>query len=132
MACFRKIRGFGLSGPQELFNKLVAKCRYVNENCIGLLKGRFQSLRGMRMDISVKKYAEMMIYFICCAAILHNLLLENFEDWDTELYDFDETAETAETAEPDTFFESTIDTNDCQDNRDVYAKKFWDELMNNL
>ncbi|ETV76462.1 hypothetical protein H257_09481 [Aphanomyces astaci] len=49
MAAYTRTRSSGLTEQHMLFNKLVAKCRYVNEHCIGLLKGRFQSLRCMRL-----------------------------------------------------------------------------------
>ena len=71
------------------FNTRVAKCRYVNEHCIGLLKGRFQLLRGMRTDISLKKGALFMILMIRCAGVLHNLLLNDTDsDWN-EILDCD-------------------------------------------
>ena len=45
------------------------------------------------MDVSKLQSAQMMVFYIRCAAILHNLLLNINDDceWDTGLYDFDST-----------------------------------------
>jgi len=94
VAGYRKVRGVHQPREQVVFNKRLAQCRYVNEHAIGILKGRFQSLRGMRCDISKKKGAAAMIYSIRCAVVLHNLVLDedgDDEEWQTTLQDCNET-----------------------------------------
>ncbi|KAH9110807.1 hypothetical protein LEN26_013620 [Aphanomyces euteiches] len=98
---YKRTRGSQLSQEQLNFNTRLAQCRSVNEHFIGLLKG-FQSLRGMRMDISKKSAAKTMIMYIRCASILHNLLLDMSDpsdDWDFEIQDYDETNDRFENEE---------------------------------
>jgi DDE superfamily endonuclease len=46
---FKSAAGSELSGNYTAFNTLLAKTRVKSEHCIGLLKGRFPFLRGIRM-----------------------------------------------------------------------------------
>jgi hypothetical protein len=67
---------------------------------IGLLKGRFQSLFQLRIQIYTHEKHLWAIMWIRCCIILHNLILRieagniNFE-WREELYRFWDTAEGA-------------------------------------
>jgi hypothetical protein len=45
------------------------------EHAIGLLKGRFQALRELRIQIASHKRHEWAIFFIRCCIILHNLII---------------------------------------------------------
>ena len=58
------------------FNTKLAVARIIAEHTIGMLKGRFQWLRDVRMRISndIKIMTRILRYIDCCV-ILHNLLL---------------------------------------------------------
>jgi hypothetical protein len=109
LAAFKKVRGIPMTKAQIVFNKRLAQCRYVNEHAIGLLKGRFHSLRGMRYDLSTMAGAMMMVCMIRCATILHNLLLDEDEDqqWESSLLDCDATHSDGD-MQPDPHFTSTL------------------------
>ncbi|KAF0732863.1 hypothetical protein Ae201684_010188 [Aphanomyces euteiches] len=112
--------------------KRLRGCRFVNENCIGLLKGRFQSLRGMRMDISNPKAAKLMVMFFRCAAVLHNLLLDmsdSEDEWDTELRACDESNATSDLDAVDSNQIEIGYNNPCE-RREYHADKFWMETLN--
>ena len=47
--CFKKPHGAALSADQQRFNKVMSKLRVCNENCIGMLKMRFQPLKKLRI-----------------------------------------------------------------------------------
>jgi hypothetical protein len=95
LSSFRKMRNTAMSPERTAFNTRIAQCRYVNEHAIGLLKGRFQSLRGMRCDIANVGAAATMVYMARCAAVLHNLLLDEGDDnmLDVAMQDCDQTAD---------------------------------------
>lgn len=94
VSAYKRVRGFSLSRIHEKFNKRLAQCRFVNEHTIGILKSRFPSLRGMRVDLSTTAGASFMIFMIRCAVVLHNLLSGDADDdWDPSLHDFDESHE---------------------------------------
>lgn len=59
------------------FNSAVASVRVKVKNCVGILKGRFQSLRGCRVQLqNAGEDKKAVLWFrVCC--ILHNLLLED-------------------------------------------------------
>jgi len=85
-------KGQRLTEAQERVNKQLAQTQCVNEHCIGLLKGRFQSLRGMRLDIADPASAKLMVMYIRAAAALNNLLLGMSDEanWHSDLlYDYD-------------------------------------------
>ena len=42
---------------------------------IGLLKGRFQALRELWIQITSTRHHKWAIIFVCCCIILHNLIL---------------------------------------------------------
>ena len=77
IAAFKRLRGLRvLPEDQELFNTYLAKARIKVEHCIGLLKNRFRSLRGLRTIISDEASAKRVIDRITVCIILHNLLLD--------------------------------------------------------
>ena len=61
---------------KEFFNNQLASIRIKSEHCIGMLKGRFQCLKGMNTFIKngTKDVKHVVDVFSSCA-ILHNLLL---------------------------------------------------------
>lgn len=46
-----------------------------SEHTIGLLKGRFQALRELRIQITSTKHHKWAVIFVRCCIILHNLIL---------------------------------------------------------
>ena len=73
------------------FNKHLSSIRVKSKHTIEHLKGRFQSLRGMPTVISNKKTHTLVVLWIRCCAVLHNLLLEDGYDsnWGHETEDPD-------------------------------------------
>jgi hypothetical protein len=68
---------------------------------IGLLKGRFQSLIELRIQVYTHKKHVWAIMWICCCIILHNLILRieagNIDNvWHEELFQIWNMAEGAE------------------------------------
>lgn len=49
--------------------------RIRSEHAIGLLKGRFQALRQLRIQITASKHHKWAIMFVRCCLILHNLII---------------------------------------------------------
>ena len=81
---------------QELFNTTLSAPRVESEHAIGMLKGRWPSLRSIRMRIKKQhpKFSlKKIFYYIKCCVILHNMLiddeLEEFEDDDASVLDAD-------------------------------------------
>jgi hypothetical protein len=93
--CFKKLPNQGLLQDRKRFNSKVAHVRINVEHCIGILKARFQSLKGLRLRISKKRHLQRCILWIRACCVLHNFLLSDpiDEDW---LEDGDVSAETEE------------------------------------
>ena len=65
-------------GPSCLSLYFLIKCfkvRIRSEHAIGVLKGRFQSLKELRFQISDQKKHTFIILWIVCCLILHNLII---------------------------------------------------------
>ncbi|KAI9907541.1 hypothetical protein PsorP6_016535 [Peronosclerospora sorghi] len=71
----------GTSIPNKKINKQLSSFRVCNKHCIGLLKGRFQSLKGLRLRLQDEDNAQRIIASIRSCAVLHNLLLSKDFDW---------------------------------------------------
>lgn len=67
-------RPASLIPENALFDKTVAHLRIRSEHCMGALKGRFQCLRGLRVDINTKADHVAACRWITIAIILHNLI----------------------------------------------------------
>jgi hypothetical protein len=65
-----------LNLENALFDKTVAHLRVRSEHCMGALKGRFQCLRGLRVDINTKADHVAACRWITIAIILHNLIID--------------------------------------------------------
>jgi hypothetical protein len=65
------------------FNELFSSARVKIEHVNGILKGRFSSLKGLRIQVKKAKHFEDVNRWIVVCIILHNLLL-SFEDAWTE------------------------------------------------
>jgi hypothetical protein len=61
---------------KKKFNQHLASLRVCNEHCIGILKGRFQSLRGLRFELTSIETMEKITHWVSACIILHNFLLD--------------------------------------------------------
>ena len=59
-----------------VFDRYVSHIRVHCEHCMGALKGRFQSLRGLRININSKSDHHFACRWITAAIILHNLVID--------------------------------------------------------
>lgn len=59
-----------------LFDKTAAHLRIQSEHCMGALKGRFQCLRGLRVNIQSNCNHISACFWITTAIILHNLIID--------------------------------------------------------
>jgi len=90
---FKKGYNSSLSEEKRFFNTKLAKIRIKSEHCIGLLKARFQWLRGFHRVICNNSDMDTILKLTLCACILHNLLLEHPvpQDWfDDEMENLDQ------------------------------------------
>lgn len=71
-----------LSREEKDFNFCHANTRVTIEHCIGILKGRFQSLRGLRIPISKKHHIQRANWWIYTCCMLHNFLIDNKDNID--------------------------------------------------
>jgi hypothetical protein len=55
--------------------------RVIVEHCIGILKNRFQTLKGLRQRIGGKRSVKRAVEWVKACAILHNMALECDEEW---------------------------------------------------
>lgn len=69
------------------FNTQLAKVRIKSEHCIGLVKTRFQYLKGIRSKLKRRRHLRKIIRYVTCACILHNLLIAEPvpEQWESEI-----------------------------------------------
>lgn len=58
------------------FDRMVSHLRIRSEHCLGALKGRFQCLRGLRVEISNNEQHVKACRWITIAIILHNLIID--------------------------------------------------------
>jgi len=72
---FKKGHNSNLSEEKRFFNTELAKVRIKSEHCIGLLKARFQCLRGFRRVIKDNQDLEAILRQAMCDCILHNPLI---------------------------------------------------------
>lgn len=73
---------------QLRFNKRHSQYRVRVENCFGVLKGKFCSLKEIRIRLKNKKSQYFLCNWILVCCILHNILLK-----DTDAENFDEETE---------------------------------------
>jgi DDE superfamily endonuclease len=98
---FKSTAGTTLSNNRTAFNTLLAKPRVKSEHCIGILKGRFPFLKGIRLKLGNRLHMAKLIQYVKGTVILHNYLLNDNSDatewWDSE-------PEKAEDVEPEPRF----------------------------
>ena len=100
-----------MPAARKRFNTILAKARIISEHTIGILKGRFQCLKGLRVVISKKKDMRRIIDIIQTCSVLHNLLLldEIPTEW-IELVDDDVQLNDVEYAEAEIVAGTTDET----------------------
>jgi hypothetical protein len=59
-----------------LFDKTVSHLRIRSEHCMGALKGRWQCLRGLRVNINSNEDHIRALRWVTVAIILHNLVID--------------------------------------------------------
>ncbi|KNE96111.1 hypothetical protein PSTG_10533 [Puccinia striiformis f. sp. tritici PST-78] len=74
---FKRPAHAAMPRPKKRFNHHLSSIRVRNEHCIGILKGRFQSLRGLRKDLSSAGSMEKITHWISACVVLHNFLLHD-------------------------------------------------------
>ena len=60
---------------QEWCNAKISKLQIKSEHCIGLIKGKFQYFKCIRVQIHEKKDMRRIICLFTYAVILHNLVV---------------------------------------------------------
>lgn len=90
-------KGTGANADHVTFNAFLAKPRVITEHTMGLWKGRFPWLRGIRMEITDNPESKQkLLQYIDATVVLHNMLIEFGEDddeinpWTTEDDDMSE------------------------------------------
>jgi hypothetical protein len=68
----------------RMFNEVQSSARMPIEHTNGVLKGRFQSLKGIRTQIKNKKELKMVCDHIVVCLILHNLLIDFRDEWELD------------------------------------------------
>src|SRR4051812_18684439 len=74
MPCFKKPAHSQLTNDQQHFNLQLSKLCILNEHCIRMLKGCFQSLKGLCLHLHHGHDGVQIVAWIRACAILHNLL----------------------------------------------------------
>ena len=67
----------------EAFNKMLSQARVVSEHGNGILKGRWQSLRGLPVCINKQADVQAACDWIIACCILHNIVTRCRRDADT-------------------------------------------------
>ena len=74
---FKKLPGTSKLNPEkEWFNSMLGSLRVKSEHCIGMLKGRFPSLRRINIKVKGPKEIKKVMDLFGAAVVLHNLLLD--------------------------------------------------------
>ena len=94
---FKKTANNQIHPDKEFFNKFLSKPRVLSEHTIGILKGRWQFLRSIRMRLSDNENdLRNILNYITVAIIIHNILIgfgnngEEFYENDGDQSDIDE------------------------------------------
>jgi DDE superfamily endonuclease len=66
---------------KEDWNTYIAKTRYVNEHCIGVLKSRWFSLKEIRTQLNSTKDSIWMCRWVGVCARLHNFVMGQNDMW---------------------------------------------------
>jgi len=87
---FRKNSNFSTRRKREAFNKYFSGYRVRIEQCFGILKNKFSSLKEIRSRIKDKKSHEFVCKWIRACAVLHNILLPTYDQEDFQYDPIDE------------------------------------------
>jgi hypothetical protein len=85
MPPFKKPVNSELLQAQRQFNYHLLTVHIHAEHAIGCLKGQFQSLRELHIQISSHKLHKWAILWVRCCIILHNLIIQ-FKDNISDLH----------------------------------------------
>lgn len=66
------------------FNRKLSSIRIDIEHAFGMLKGRWNSLTGLRLCLYNEQQYEYMVQWITACVVLHNILLTLSDIWDIE------------------------------------------------
>lgn len=77
---YKKPRNGRLGAREKNFNTRFARGRVRCEHCFGVLKGKWQSLKGMRLLINNESHHERCAQWVVACMVLHNLVLEDWID----------------------------------------------------
>ena len=77
-------------GDQNQFNNKLSSARIIVEHVMGLLKGRWCSLRGLRILIHTKEDTGKVNRWIVVCLILHNMVTGFNDDWEEEIVEDEE------------------------------------------
>ena len=81
VSSYRKPAGGTMNLYEEKFNTALARPRVLSEHCIGIWKGRFPFLKGIRMKITDDTNSlKHILRMIDVCVILHNFLLEQNDE----------------------------------------------------
>lgn len=80
---YKKPANSALSREQVDFNYKLSNMRVRIEHAIGILKGKFQSLKGLRACIRGNRDIQRLSYWIRACIVLHNIVLNDTldEEW---------------------------------------------------
>lgn len=87
---FKKPPYCSLSAEETQFNFQLSNIHVQIEHCISILKGCFQSLKGLHLAIREEKDIKQMVYWILACCILHNLILQDVLDSEWLEYERDD------------------------------------------
>lgn len=68
-----------------LFNKLFSRARVCIEHVNGLVKARWMSLKGIRIQVKQKRDFKRVCHHVEVCLILHNLMIDFDDDWDEDI-----------------------------------------------
>jgi len=80
----------------KMFNEVQSSARVIIEHLNGVLKARFQSLKGIRTQIKNKKELKMVCNHVVVCLILHNMMLDFKDEWEDEVVEEEEAEEVDE------------------------------------
>lgn len=72
---FKRSHSNPLTPAQNHFNNALSKLRVASEHCNGMLKGRFGSLKELRLLILDEKSAAYVCSWIAACVVIHNFLI---------------------------------------------------------
>lgn len=84
----------------KLFNELFSRARVVIEHVNGMVKMRWMSLKGIRIQVKEEKDFKAVCEHIIVCLILHNLMCDFDDEWDEE-FEMEEEAQEGDEEEND-------------------------------